>query len=144
MPCFERTKISTKHSGCLSEASNFRHPFLAKRSNMGHGWCNLLTWQKWRTLWLFEPNLVDECRTEDFDSPAFFLTRKKSVAAIRNAESRSAGGHEYRHLRNRWEKSKHSAPYKRPDMNCDVAAIRYNVEASICQVTCHIVRCQAA
>lgn len=31
-------KISTKHSGCLSEASNFRHPFLAKRSNMGHGW----------------------------------------------------------------------------------------------------------
>ena len=55
MPCFERTqrpvclacletghenldaKISTKHSGCLGEGSNFRHPFLAKRSNMGHG-----------------------------------------------------------------------------------------------------------
>ena len=35
MPCFERTKISTKHSGCLSEASNFRHPLFGEAEQHG-------------------------------------------------------------------------------------------------------------
>ena len=68
MPCFERTKTSTKHSGCLSEASNFRHPLFGEAEQYG----------PWLMTSFHEARVMSAC-------PSSWLSWVKMKAALRKS-----------------------------------------------------------